>query len=176
MHKLYKKGFTLIELMVVIAIIGILTGIILVSLDSARAKSRDGKRISDISQIGLALELYFEQNKHYPATTVVFDNTCSPTPTETCFVGVFIPSLLKDPKGDLYKYATFIRSGGTTISNFHLGAKLEQVNPGKYDANVDWDSSVADAKGAWSSGFNGKWTNCTGLDVSSSNCYDVKGQ
>ena len=53
-----KKGFTLIELLVVIAIIGILASVVLASLNSARKKSRDARRVADIKQIQLALELY----------------------------------------------------------------------------------------------------------------------
>lgn len=64
-----KKGFTLIELLVVIAIIGILSSVVLASLSTARQKSRDAKRISDIGQIQLALELFFDANQSYPSTT-----------------------------------------------------------------------------------------------------------
>jgi prepilin-type N-terminal cleavage/methylation domain-containing protein len=67
-----KRGFTLIELLVVIAIIGVLAGIVLVSLNTARARGRDAKRISDVKQIQTALELFFnDQNPTaYPTAAV----------------------------------------------------------------------------------------------------------
>ena len=55
-----NQGFTLIELLVVIAIIGVLASVVLASLNTARKKSRDARRIADIKQIQLALELYFD--------------------------------------------------------------------------------------------------------------------
>ena len=61
-----KRGFTLIELLVVIAIIGMLASIVLASLDSARKKGRDARRVADIRQIQLALELYYDGNGGYP--------------------------------------------------------------------------------------------------------------
>ena len=66
MFKNSKKGFTLIELLVVIAIIGILSSVVLASLNSARKKGRDARRVSDIQQMQLALELYFDANRQYP--------------------------------------------------------------------------------------------------------------
>lgn len=63
------SGFTLIELLVVIAIIGLLASVVLLSLNSARAKSRDAKRIADVKLIANAMELYYNENSSYPAQT-----------------------------------------------------------------------------------------------------------
>jgi len=63
-----KKGFTLIELLVVIAIIGLLSTLSVLALNSARAKARDAKRISDVKQLQTALEMYYNDNNDYPAT------------------------------------------------------------------------------------------------------------
>lgn len=59
-------GFTLIELLVVIAIIGVLASTVLASVNTARAKSRDARRKADLSQLRLALELYYDANGAYP--------------------------------------------------------------------------------------------------------------
>ena len=59
-------GFTIIELLVVISIIGLLSTISVVSLNGARIKSRDAKRVSDIKQIKTGLDLYFNDNGVYP--------------------------------------------------------------------------------------------------------------
>ncbi len=63
-----KKGFTLIELLVVIAIIGLLSTMSIIALNSARARSRDAKRISDIKQMQTALEMFYNDAGYYPAT------------------------------------------------------------------------------------------------------------
>ncbi len=61
-----KKGFTLIELMVVISIISLLSVIVLTSLQAARQKARDSKRVSLVTQYTTALELYKLDHGYYP--------------------------------------------------------------------------------------------------------------
>ncbi len=71
MNNIYKKqdnysfGFTLIELLVVIAIIGILASIVLVSINSTRIKARDARRMSDLRNVQLALEMYYDKYGTY---------------------------------------------------------------------------------------------------------------
>ena len=64
-HK-FKKGFTLIELLVVVAIISLLSSVVMASLRVARSKARDSRRLSDMRQIQIALELYLDDNGQYP--------------------------------------------------------------------------------------------------------------
>ena len=71
----YKVGFTLVELLVVIGIIGILAGIVYASFGDARKIARDNIRKSDLKALQLALELYKAQNGHYP---VACDNAIYP--------------------------------------------------------------------------------------------------
>ncbi|MBI4224706.1 MAG: prepilin-type N-terminal cleavage/methylation domain-containing protein [Candidatus Sungbacteria bacterium] len=65
----YHKGFTLIELLVVISIISLLASVVLASLNSARAKARDARRISDLKQLSTALEFYYDANNAYPSVS-----------------------------------------------------------------------------------------------------------
>ncbi len=61
-----NKAFTLIEIMVVIAIIATLSALIYASFNSTRSRSRDQKRVSDVHEIQLVLEQYFNRNHFYP--------------------------------------------------------------------------------------------------------------
>jgi prepilin-type N-terminal cleavage/methylation domain-containing protein len=114
-------GFTLIELLVVIAIIGILSSIVLASLNNARVKARDAKRLSDIKQIQLALELYADAHGgSYPTTIYASTN---PNP-----IAPYLAASPTDPvNATHYHYASF--GTANACYGYHLGASLEQSNP-----------------------------------------------
>ncbi len=117
-----EKGFTLIELLVVIAIIGILATIVLVSLNSARSKARDSRRVSDLRQIALALELYYDDNSAaYPAAL------------DTLATDGYIAVVPNDPQGGAYTYSAC----GTGNINYSLGALLENTDSTLLDNDVD---------------------------------------
>lgn len=61
-----KNGFTMIELLVVVSIIGLLSTFGFVAFNSARVKSRDAQRLTDIKRIQHALDLYYNQKGQYP--------------------------------------------------------------------------------------------------------------
>ena len=60
------RGFSLLELIFVSAVIAILALIVYASLGNSRAKAHDAARVSDISQIQLALRLYKNTHDTYP--------------------------------------------------------------------------------------------------------------
>ncbi|MEI6660014.1 MAG: prepilin-type N-terminal cleavage/methylation domain-containing protein [bacterium] len=70
-----KKGFTLVELLVVISIISLLSSVVLSALSSARAKSRDAQRIANAHSIINALAIYFNQYGTYDITTLAGNGT-----------------------------------------------------------------------------------------------------
>lgn len=89
-----QKGFSLIELMVVIAIIGLLASVVLASLAGARTKSRDTKRKADIAQLSKALEEYYTANNGYPTTGSVWFGTSASGGSKTTSGGTaYIPGL-----------------------------------------------------------------------------------
>ena len=85
-----RRAFTLIELLVVISIIGLLSTIAIVSMNSARSKARDTKRMADIKQIITAMQLYFDTNGTYPNTgsTGILPLSCTNGPNAWYCLGL----------------------------------------------------------------------------------------
>jgi len=138
-------GFTIIEMLVVVGIIGVVTGIIMSSISGAKAKGRDAKRIADISIIQLALERYYDINRNYPtslSSLVSIDSSMTIT---------YISGNSYSYSGNSYLYKTLNGNNTSTCSSdcqsYHLGATLELYN-GILADDVDLPLVSGDFNGA----------------------------
>lgn len=119
------RGFSLIELLVVITIIALLTTLTVSGLNSARIKGRDADRVSDIKQIQLALELYYDANHFYPNSTT---ETIVTTALTGLVSGGFMAVIPDDPlTTQHYVYKSSSASGSTA---YCVGADLEGASQG----------------------------------------------
>ena len=62
-----SQGFTMIELLVVVAIIGMMTAVVAVNSNAARVQSRDAKRKADLALVAGALQIYYSEQRKYPS-------------------------------------------------------------------------------------------------------------
>lgn len=70
-----RHGFTIVELLIVIVVIGILAAITIVSFNGVQQKARDTERKSDIGQFHKALELFYAENNYYPSVNDVLSTS-----------------------------------------------------------------------------------------------------
>jgi len=127
-----QRAFTLIELLVVIAIIALLTGIVMTSLTGSKAKARDAKRVSDLGQIQLALELYYDRCKQYPDSLVVTADNCDAVGGVT--LASYITQIPKTPEGGDYEYTV----KPVEFNTYVLHAELEASNSSVLQDSLPW--------------------------------------
>ena len=115
-----KKGLTLIELLIVVAILGILAGLVLVVLDPSYffGKGRDSRRRSDLDSVKAALEQYYLDNgREYP--NVTYTNLATP-------LAPYLDSFSQDPGASTYVYSVSAVSGMVNKC-YQLSVTLEET-------------------------------------------------
>ncbi|TSD03148.1 MAG: putative General secretion pathway protein GspG [Parcubacteria group bacterium Athens0714_16] len=124
-----KKGFTILELMVSVAIIAILTSIILVTISGIKERSRDVRRLSDVNEIQKALNLYFSSHNIFPVFPVEINITGDDAFSEILISEKNMPAVPTDPLPTYGAYTYQSNSGGT---NYSLGFCMETNTVSKY--------------------------------------------
>lgn len=100
-----KKGFTLIEILIVISIIGILSSLLLSNLQDARARARDTQRKNDLKQVKTALRMYYNDNQQYPDDDGSGNISCCAWGNPFIVSGAtYMKALPQDPLGSNYSY------------------------------------------------------------------------
>lgn len=128
-----NKAFTLIELLVVIAIIGILAGVVIASLNSARAKARDARRLADMKTLQTAINAFYLDNGRYPYISSDtppsnWDTTDNGTFIQELVTNGYLPTPILDPINSgsyVYSYHRYGTNYGCTGNWFVLGMNLE---------------------------------------------------
>jgi general secretion pathway protein G len=135
-----EHGFTLVELMVVIVIIGLLATIVAINVIPATDTARVEKAKADISTIEQALEQYRLDNLTYPAASdglqALLNPPASLAQPQRYRRGGYIKKLPQDPWGRAYIYTVPGKKGAFDISS--LGADGQ---PGGENENADIYSS-----------------------------------
>ena len=128
-----KKGFTVVELLIVIVIIGILASITIVSFTSTQQRSRDETRTSDISKVQRALEKYHTANGVYPPAGVDNTTPAALSALSSALVPTYLDKIPTPPSAATYEYmrglpsadSYGIRMGYETKPNCHRGINNE---------------------------------------------------
>ncbi len=142
-------GFSIIELIIVIAIIGLLSVMGMAAIQDARESARDARRISDLSQLRLALFLYFDDYDSYPPTIsgggTTADTSNNP-PDGSIFSGVANPLVPKytsqvfvDPMNGPNYYYQYDTNEVNGNRNYKICLLKESVN---YTWRVFYSSGV----------------------------------
>ena len=89
-----QTGFTVIEIMLVISIIGLLSSIILLAVTSARVASHDAQRQSQVRQLATVLEEYYLDNNAYPTDPAAPGSGLTCDSRAPCWQNVLAPQLV----------------------------------------------------------------------------------
>ena len=139
---IFRRAVTILEALIVIAVVGLLAALAVLSLNSARASSRDAQRLSDISTMRAGLSQYWLEKATYPEAEEIFIGSPDANRfTSAGFVGradastpVYIEFLSSGPRShEFYRY----RGGASGYSvRFQTETRTDLGEPNVYYAHA----------------------------------------
>lgn len=163
-----QKAFTLLELLVVMAIMALLVGLGLRTFGSVQQKSRDGRRKQDLQNIAKALELYYNDLRHYPYGSGGKIMGCGENAAEQCDWGsvwqnttdqtLYMTTMPADPGGSKYFYLSDAQG-----ETYRLFAYLENTE----------DDDVAHNQSGDPAYYSGTYCRVTGVSLIANTCNYV---
>jgi prepilin-type N-terminal cleavage/methylation domain-containing protein len=156
-----NAGFTLLELLVVVAIIGLISSIAFVSMQHARAEARDVKRLADVDAIRTALELYYDDYGIYPDYHICNNlpaiTACNSNFMPNSWIASLVPKYLKTLPADplnkvdnsgagqhyIYIYTRWEPTDNTASQRYYLVYRLEtkdKINECTVPYGGNWSS------------------------------------
>jgi len=122
-----KKGFTLVELLVVISIMGVLALIVASNFLSAQRRSRDAKRKADLATISKAITMYYNDYGYFPGSQEVNQSIGTGAPLVK---GEYI-YMKESPFESVDSMPRYVYVVSTDLKSFNLFAELENRDDGQ---------------------------------------------
>ncbi|KKU81306.1 MAG: Protein containing DUF1559 [Parcubacteria group bacterium GW2011_GWA1_47_8] len=153
-----RTGFTLIELLVVISIISLLASIVTASMQDVRKRARDVKRISEIKQVIIALQLFHLDKGRFPDGTdgIGYEGQCigglcgGKNNSTDPFKEALLPYMSSVPRDPLHNCPDNIT--GTGMFNNACDDNYFYAYDFSHDQSLDFTSCASDSTGNTFSG------------------------
>ena len=137
-----SQGFTIVELLIVIVVIGILALLVITTYSGIQAKARNSKRQTDVASLQTQLEAFFSQSGYYPSLTDMNSSSWRTTNMKSLDTNALIdPSnptqsttLVSAPAAKSYSYAVTDSSGASCEST--------DTNCAKYTLTATYEGTV----------------------------------
>jgi len=136
-----SKGFTIVELLIVIVVIAILATISIIAYNGMQAKARDTSRSNTLTSVKKALEYYYTQNDKYPTVSGCVDAGCNVTNLRPTLVPTYISAIDGDPGSSSLIYYIVNPTG----SGYGMRVSYETKSACKYispQGNTGWWGNI----------------------------------
>ena len=152
-------GFTVIEIMIVLVIIGILAAIAIPNYNDYVKKSRISRAVAELSDMRVKMELYFQDNRTYVGACVT--GTVAPLPIDPAVLATLPANQKPDfvvscPAGNLTSTGYIVRADGDDVN---ASGKMSGFRYEINQSNVK-TTTLSSAAGKASVGWSGSGSNC----------------